>query len=487
MNRKLSALAIVLLIGISVFGQADIKSETLKKHVFYLASDELEGRGLGTESGMTAANYIADYFKKVGLKPIGESYFHPFYARVGQSMLEGRNVVGMIEGSDPVLKNEFIVLGAHFDHVSYKFKDGVKVVYNGADDNASGTSAIMEIGRALVKEQKNLKRSVILVAFDGEESGLIGSGKFVKNETVPVDQIKAMMSIDMIGRYAESNSLIMGAMDMLKGGTEQLLIIAEKRDIKIKKTGGDVMNRTDTKPFGDVGIPSIYVTTGIIGPYHKPEDDAETLDYEGMEMISNMLVELTLELADFDALIPINQLTAQAKQKGGLPFFRYGATTNIGTSFHTYTDDFFRSKSKFSSEIGLMTQFKITKNFSLQPEVLYSTMGSKSATGNFRTHSVITPISLIIASNMEGMAEQRFFAKIGGYYSYNFAGAVDGESMDFSNTYNQTETGIIYGIGLEAMSFFISVNFKHGLTGIKQEINTLFRNRATYFTLGYMF
>lgn len=486
MSKILTSIAISLIIGINAFGQNSIKSETLKKHVFYLASDSLEGRGLGTKSGMKAANYIANYFKDAGLKPVGENYFHPFFVRVGQTMIEGRNVVGLIEGSDPILKNEYIVLGAHFDHVSYKIVDGEKVVYNGADDNASGTSAIMEIGRALMKQKNKLQRSVILVAFDAEESGLIGSGRFVKNNTVPMDQVKVMMSIDMIGRYAESGSLIMGAMDGLKGGTEQLMKIANEMGIKIKKTGGDVMNRTDTKPFGDVGIPSVYVTSGIIGPYHKPEDDAETLDYEGMELISNMLVDLTLELANNKSLEPIRKLTAQAESKG-LPIFRYGVKANIGTSFHRYPNDFYRAKSKFSSELGLMTQFKITKNIAIQPEVLYSTMGSKSNAGNYRTHSITTPISLVIASNMNGMAEQRFFAKIGGYYSYHFAGAINGETMDFSNTYNLAETGIIYGFGLEVMSVFISVNFKHGLTGIKQDTQTLHRNRATYISVGYMF
>lgn len=486
LTRKLTTLAISLTIGISTFGQADIKSGILKKHVYFLASDSLEGRGLATKSSLKAANYIADYFKEVGLKPVGESYFHPFYARIGQTMLEGRNVVGLIEGSDPVLKNEYIVLGAHYDHISYKFKDGEKVVYNGADDNASGTAAIMEIGRALVGQKEKLKRSVVFVAFDAEESGLIGSGEFVKNNTVPIEQVKVMMSLDMIGRYAESNSLIMGAMDMLEGGTERLLTFAKEHNIKIKKTGGEVMSRTDTKPFGDVGIPAVYVTTGIIGPYHKPEDDRETLDYDGMEMISNMLVDLTMDLANFEALVPIKLLTSQAHNKG-LPFFRYGLKANIGTSFQRYPNDFYRAKSKFSSELGLMTQLKITKNIAIQPEVLYSTMGSESNTGNYRTHSITTPVCLIIASNMEGMAKQRFFAKFGGYYSYHFTGAVDGTPMDFDNTYNQAETGIIYGIGIEVMSVFISVNFKHGLTEILKGSQGYFINRATYFTAGYMF
>lgn len=487
MTKLLFAFAVSVFVGLNAFGQEDIKSEVLKEHVYFLASDELEGRGFGTSSGKKAANYIADYFKEAGLKPVGDSYFHPFMARIGQTMIEGRNVVGIIEGSDPILKNEYIVYGAHYDHISYKLVDGEKVIYNGADDNASGTAAIMEMGKALASHKKSMKRSIIFVAFDAEESGLIGSREFVNEETVPIDQIKLMMSIDMIGRYAESESLIMGAMDHIKGGTDHLLAIAEKHKVKVSKTGGEVFNRTDTKPFGDAGVPAVYVSSGIIGPYHKPEDDAETIDYDGMEKITNMLVELTVTLANEEQLIPSNQIIAHAKNKG-LPFFRFGVKTNIGGSSHTYPNEYYKGKSSFSSELGLMTQFKISKNFSLQPEVLYSTMGSKAETGKFRTHSITTPVSLVFASNMQSTVSQRFYLSIGGYYSYHFAGRLAKQSIDFSNDYVQSETGLTYSLGFEIMSVFVSVNYKHGLNNILLEENMgEIKTRGMYFSLGYMF
>ncbi len=485
-TKKLTVFAISVIIGMSVFGQAGIESEILKKHVYFLAADSLEGRGLATEAGLKAGNYIADYFREIGLQAVGDSYFHPFFARIGQTMLEGRNIVGMVEGSDPVLKHEYIVLGAHYDHISYTLDDGAKVVFNGADDNASGTAAVMEIGRALAGQKGNLKRSVILVAFDGEESSLIGSSKFVKDNTVPAGQIKLMMSLDMIGRYAESKSLIMGAMESLEGGAERLMPYAGKHNIKIKKTNGEIFNRTDTKPFGDAGIPAVYVSSGIIGPYHKPEDDPETLDYEGMEKISNMLVDLTIDLANAESLVPVKQLTAQAKSKG-LPFFRYGVKANIGGSSNIYPDEFYKGKSSFSSEVGLTTQFRITKNISLQPEVLYSTMGSKYETGKLRLHSISAPVSLLIASKMEPSVP-RVYASIGGYYSYHFAGSVNNQTMDFDDTYDNEELGIVYGFGLEFMSVCISINFKHGLNNLMQDVdNGKIMNRANFFTLGYMF
>ncbi|MHA1207503.1 MAG: M28 family peptidase [Candidatus Hodarchaeales archaeon] len=487
MIRNLTAFALMFLIGISAFGQVKIPADSLKKHVYYLADDSLEGRGLGTQSGLKVANYIADYFKQIGLKSAGENYLHPFYTRQGQTMLIGNNVVGIVEGSDPELKDEYIVLGAHFDHISYEFKNGEKIVYNGADDNATGTAAIIEIGRVLVQQKEKLKRSVVIVAFDGEESGLIGSREFVKQNIVPVENVKLMMSIDMIGRYAKSNSLIMGAMGSLKGGDEMLFEIAVKHGIEIKKTKNEISSRTDSKPFGQVGIPALHVTSGIIGPYHKPKDDAETIDYEGMEKISGLLYDLTVEIANSKSLEPIRELATQAKN-GGLPFFRYGLKANVGSSYHSYPNEFFNGKSKFSSEVGLMTQLKITKNFSLQPEVLYSTLASDFNTGNFRTHSVTTPVSLVLATKMNKVYNLRLYVNVGGYYSYHFSGSANGKSLDFDNTFEQTETGLVYGFGMEVMSVFISVNFLHGLSNLMKDKNIgEFTNRATYFSMGYIF
>lgn len=488
MIKKVLVFACSIFIGIGTFSQTDIDSEVLKKHVYFLASDSLEGRGLSTRSSLLASEYIADYFEKSGLKKVGDSYFHPFYARIGQTMLEGRNVVGLVEGSDPDLKNEYLILGAHYDHVSYKFKEGEKVVYNGADDNASGTAGIMEIGRVLAENRDKLKRSVILVAFDAEESGLIGSSRFVKENTVPIDQVKVMFSIDMIGRYAESGSVIMGAMESIKGGAGILMPYADKYDIKIKKTGGETSMRTDTRPFGDVGVPAVYVTSGIVGPYHKPEDDRETLDYDGMEQITKMLRDLTIDLANQESIEPVSKVTAEGTQKGQLPFFRFGVKAKIGGSSNIYPNEFYKAKTGFSSEVGFLTQFRITKNLSLQPEFLYSTMGSKHEDGKFRLHSVTTPVKLIIGSKMEPSIRQRFFASVGGFYSYHFAGSLNKEALDFGNVYDQSGMGINYGIGLEFMSGFIELEFKNGLTNILLQENLgKVRNRGVYFTFGYLF
>jgi len=486
MIKKLTVFAVFLIIGISAFGQADIESEILKKHVYFLASDSLEGRGLATESGLKAAQYIAEYFENSGLQKVGDSYFHPFHARIGQTMLEGRNVVGMVEGSDPLLKNEYIVLGAHYDHVAYRFVNGEKIVYNGADDNASGTATVMEIGRVLAQNKGKIKRTVILVAFDAEESGLIGSGQFVKQKTIPMDQIKVMMSIDMVGRYAESSYVIMGAMEDVKGGADILMPHAEKYELKIKRTGGETSMRTDTKPFGDVGIPAVYVTSGIVGPYHQPEDDRETLDYEGMERISNMLLDLTVDLANMDEIESRIETSSQIAG-GKSPFFRLGLKANIGGGSNTYPNEFYKAKAGFSGEGGLTSQIKLSKNLYLQPEVLYSYLGSKHQNGNFRMHSILTPLSLATAARVDPSIDLRFYASFGGYFGYHFAGSVNKQALDFTNEFNPIEGGLVYGFGFEFNKVSVSVNFKNSLTNILLTEDEKMRNRAVYFTIGRMF
>ncbi|MFN5238087.1 MAG: M28 family peptidase, partial [Bacteroidota bacterium] len=160
------------------FVHAQSRPERLRTHLDFLAADSLDGRGLGTAGKQKAALYIAESFRNAGLAPFDDDYFQEFFIRISMANMTGTNVIGVLEGSDPELKKEYIVLGAHYDHVGYEMKNGQRVVYNGADDNASGTAGLMELVRILSGRRAELKRSIIFIAFDGEESGLLGSKAF---------------------------------------------------------------------------------------------------------------------------------------------------------------------------------------------------------------------------------------------------------------------------------------------------------------------
>jgi len=471
----------------NISAQNLISADSLKKHVYFLASDSLKGRGLGTPEGLISAKYIANYFQEFGVKPLTDSYLNAFYYNIGQTVVQGNNVIGIIEGADPVLKNEYILLGAHYDHVAFRFKNNEKVIYNGADDNATGTAAVIELGRKLFENKDQLKRSIILVAFDGEESGLVGSYKFVHDAKIPMEQVRLMMSIDMIGKYDRSNSLIMGAMGTLISGNEVLKQVAQSHNIKIKETGKKVSNRTDSKPFGLEAIPALHVTSGIIQPYHKPEDDPSDIDYKGMEKITNLLYDLTVELANKPELNPIKKLV-RAKKQGAVPLLRFGLKANIGSSYHYYPNEVYNSKKGYSAELGIFTQLKISNYVALQPELLFSRIRTQHELGIFRKYNITTPISLVLSSKMTPLYEQRAYLLLGAYYSYGFAGKVGSNDMNFASDFEPDDYGLNLAVGMETFGMHLNFNYKLGMVELNKDNNLEpFRTRAAYLTIGYTF
>src|SRR5574341_1768906 len=184
--------------------------------VEYLAADAREGRGVGTQRLDEAGRYIADAFRRLRLAPGnpdgGGSYFQPFtispdapaVAHLNLGGAATRNVVALLPGRSPALRGAVVVIGAHYDHLglggfgALDAPDSTGVIHNGADDNASGTTALLEVARRLASRQ--LDRTVVFIAFSGEELGALGSAYYVQHATVPIDSIYAMLNMDMVGR-----------------------------------------------------------------------------------------------------------------------------------------------------------------------------------------------------------------------------------------------------------------------------------------------
>ena len=215
MVHKILFPVLLALLSIQASGQYHTSPESLEKHVHFLASDLLLGRGFGTPQGNIAAEYIAQQFKDAGVQAYQGTYFHHFNSRNGILNIPGINVVGIIPGNHPELKEEYIVLGAHYDHLGWKAHKGDTIVWNGADDNASGTATLIELGRNLATSQESLGRSVILVAFDGEESGLLGSHQILDDAVLPPHKVKLMFSLDMVGMYEAHGGLDMKGINLL--------------------------------------------------------------------------------------------------------------------------------------------------------------------------------------------------------------------------------------------------------------------------------
>ena len=467
MRKKNILLSAAIALSFPLFAQFNTPAGQLEKHVYTLASDSLLGRGFGTEQGSKAAIYIAQQFEEAGIEPLNGTYFHPFNHRQGILNIPGTNVAGVISGSDPDLKDEYIILGAHFDHLGWKISQGDTVVYNGADDNASGTASIIEIGRNLTDQKESLGRSVIIVAFDGEESGLIGSNHFLDDSIVPPEKIKLMFSLDMVGMYEAHEGLDMVGVTMLNDADRITEEFAGEYNITIKKANGRIEQRTDTAPFGEIGIPAIHANTGLESPIHKPEDVAEELDYEGMALVANYISATTHHLSSVEHLSDMKGPEEGEAGLSGTKIFRSGFRFNMGTSHHNYREEFYEGKSILSTEAGVFATIRIAGFLAVQPEVLYETKGSQHMDGNFRTHSITAPLYLKISSPDNGMVQTYFL--LGGYYSYHFGGKVNNTSIDFQDVYDNQEFGLSYGFGVQVMNVQVGMTIRKGLTSILQD------------------
>ncbi|MEX0982244.1 MAG: M28 family peptidase [Bacteroidales bacterium] len=493
--RNISCL-LLLFVSLGLFAQKADEGR-LEKMVTDLASDAYLGRGFGSEGGRLAAAYIKDQFKEAGIDPLLESYFHSFDYRKGILNITGYNIAAIIPGSDPVLKDEYIILGAHYDHLGWELRDGDTVVYNGADDNASGVAAIIEAGRILAERPDLLGRSVILVAFDGEESGLIGSKAFVSElitgEGAVIDSasVAAMFSLDMVGMYEAHEGVDLLGMEMLTDHKQLIADATTYMPVDIVKMNGSLANRTDTAPFGKIGVPAVHVYTGTESPYHKPEDESDLLDYAGMALIVNFMASLTRELSTVPEVRVSKQMEVVA-DPGRMKIFNPGIQLNTGSAYHDYKNDFYKAKALFAYGAGVFLETRITQWLALQPEVLYEWSGSRVSGGRLRTHSVTAPVSLLFTTPDEQGNGVRFYSQIGGYYSYAFGGNIhndDGTSVpvDYISDYSDTDYGLVFGFGMEIMNFRMGYVWQRSLVDFTADQTHDVRHAGSFFRLGWAF
>ncbi len=210
--------------------------------------------------------------------------------------LEDANVIGLIEGSDPQLKNEFVVIGAHYDHVGTSIRGGEKQIFNGADDNASGTAGLLELAQYFAANRERIKRSLIFIAFGAEERGLIGSRHFVDNPTVPLDRIVAMVNMDMIGRLRNNALFVLGVAS--SPIWKDLITDVNSQFNFVLRDSPGMFGASDHFSFYNKGIPVLFFFTGMHENYHRPSDDWDTLNYEGMEKLVQMIAVVVERIAN---------------------------------------------------------------------------------------------------------------------------------------------------------------------------------------------
>jgi Zn-dependent M28 family amino/carboxypeptidase len=245
--------------------------------------------------------------------------------KVDKKEITLRNIFGIIEGSDPILRNEYIIYSAHFDHVG---TDQTGDVYNGADDDASGSTALLEMAEAFMLEKNKIKRSIGFLWVSGEEIGLFGSKYYSDNPIIPLSQTAAVINLDMVGRTrtAEDTGTVMGSKLSIVGGdsigilgglqSKILMDINKQTLIQMNMIGDYTYNdpnhpdmyfyRSDHINFVRHDIPALCYSTGTHKDYHQPTDSADKIDYKKLKKVTDFTFMVGYNIANYKGKIVVD-------------------------------------------------------------------------------------------------------------------------------------------------------------------------------------
>lgn len=274
-----------------------ITSQDLQTHVNFLASPKCDGRASGTAGSRAAAEYIRAELNKYGIKGMadGDAYDQAFAPKYN-------NIIGVIPGSDPQLQNQYIVLCAHYDHVGHGTKENsrgpIGQIHPGADDNASGVAALLELAKAITALPQHPPRSIILAFWDGEEDEMLGSKYWIEHPTVKLDHVLAAINVDMIGRLREDQLTVYGS----RTGFGFRRLVSEQNtrfNLKIDYSW-EMEDDGDQYPFFQNEIPVLFVHTGVHDEYHSPKDTADKINSDGMCRVTQLLFKIVNKLAATD-------------------------------------------------------------------------------------------------------------------------------------------------------------------------------------------
>ncbi len=273
---------------------------------------------------------LADLEAKIDEAGAPQSVELPEWTAQGQTSLKlvrepVRNVIGVLEGQGP-LADETIVIGAHYDHIGLggdgSMSPGVKEIHNGADDNASGTTALIELARRLASRKEPLPRRLVFIAFTGEERGLLGSAHYVKEPLFPLENTIAMFNMDMVGRLTDDKLTVFGTGTSTRW-EEVLEAIAAKQGLQvIPKPEG--FGPSDHSSFYAKEIPVLHFFTGTHSDYHRPTDDWEKINFDGIERVIQMMEELvvaTATTAERPAYVVVKGRASIQPREGSRPYF----------------------------------------------------------------------------------------------------------------------------------------------------------------------
>ncbi|MEA2723334.1 MAG: hypothetical protein QOH59_1105 [Gemmatimonadales bacterium] len=303
----------------------------------FLSDDRLQGRMTGSPGADSAAAYLARRFSQVGLQPAAGGWFQSFTvgreapasrrAQIGP--LVGKNVVGILPGRDPVLRNQTVILGAHYDHLGLGGfgsldPDSTGLVHNGADDNASGAAALIQVAARLAASPP--ARTVVFIAFSGEELGLLGSAYYVKKPIYPLASTLAMVNLDMVGRLRNGRLIVYGA----RSAKEFPALLDSLNwyagfDLKAQ---GDGYGPSDHSSFYTAKRPVLHLFTDLHEDYHRTTDDWQKVNYDGLKRVADFSLGLVTALANRTKPLTFLELAAPPTSQTEAPSYGtpgYGA------------------------------------------------------------------------------------------------------------------------------------------------------------------
>jgi len=384
----LGIVSVAPLAGQAAVPSLDPAAKRAQSDVKVLAADELGGRLTGTAGADSAAAYLARRFAQVGLQPGPGGWFQAFTvskdapavqdANLGE--LHGKNVIGILPGRDPALRNETVIVGAHYDHLGLggfgaMDPDSSGRVHNGADDNASGAAALLVIAARL--QAAPPARTVVFIAFSGEELGLLGSDYYVKHPLYPLTATEAMINLDMVGRLNNEKLIVYGT-----GTATEFPALLDslnwyaKFDLRPQPEG---YGPSDQTSFYAAKIPVLHFFTDLHADYHRSTDDWDKINAKGLVRVADFAAAMTTALGNRPGRLTFVDVPPPAPKGGS------AATSGYGAYLGTIPD-------MASGEAGGVKITGVSK-------------GSPAELGGMQGGDVITKIGAYDVANLVGMTD----------------------------------------------------------------------------------
>ena len=308
-----------------------ISPNSLRGHVSFLASDLLEGRNTPSRGLDVAAEYVAAQFRRAALEPAGEDGYFQAGSMAPSARnrnpagpppepVKLRNVIGVLRGSDAALSTTYVIVSAHYDHLGMRQSGEGDLIYNGADDDASGTVAVLEIAAALARLGTRPKRSIVFMTFAGEEKGLLGSRYYAAHPVFPAEKTVAAINLEELGRTDDMTGPVISTAYVTGFDYSDVGPILEEAGkltgvtiAKHAENNDKFFTGSDNLPMAALGIPAHTVSVGFIFPdYHQVGDEWQKLDYDNMAKIVRAVALGVYRIANSDDAPLWNATTPRA-------------------------------------------------------------------------------------------------------------------------------------------------------------------------------